>query len=115
MARYFNDGLSGLGAVYDAGGRLEPLRIAGAYLYYERKWAERWISTAGFSALRAKSEGLRPVSDLRRLEYASANLVHRLPTDLYVGAESLWGRAERMDHARVDDTPIQLTARYYLY
>jgi hypothetical protein len=115
IGRYFNDGLSGLGAVYDAGGRLEPLRLSGAYLYYERKWAERWSSTAGFSVLRAESEGLRPASDLRRLEYASANLVHKLATDFYVGAEVLWGRAERVDNAREDDTRIQLSARYYLY
>jgi len=115
VGRYFNDGLSGVGAVYDAGGRLEPLRLSGAYFYYERKWAERWSSTAGFSVLRAESEGLRPATDMRRLEYASANLVHRLATDLYVGAEVLWGRAERVDHAREDDTRIQLSARYYLY
>jgi hypothetical protein len=30
VSRYFNDGLSGLGTVYDAGGRLEPLRLIGA-------------------------------------------------------------------------------------
>jgi len=30
VSRYFNDGLSGLATVYDAGGRLEPLRLIGA-------------------------------------------------------------------------------------
>jgi hypothetical protein len=115
IGRYFNDGLSGLGAVYDAGGSLEPLRLSGAYLYYERKWAERWSTTAGISELRAESDGLRPASDLRRVQYASANLVHRLGTDLYLGAELLWGRAERMDYTQADDTRLQITARYYLY
>jgi hypothetical protein len=115
VGRYFNDGLSSLGAVFDAGGRLEPLKLSGAYLYYERKWAERWSTTAGASVLRTRSEGLRPAEDLRRVEYASANLVHRLAADLFLGAELLWGRAERIDGSRADDTRVQLTARYYVF
>lgn len=115
IGRYYNDGLSDIGAVYDAGGTLEPLKLSGFYLYYERKWAERWTTTAGVSELTAKSEGLRPGGDLRRVRYVSANLVHRLRTDLFLGAELLWGEAERIDRAQADDTRIQLTARYYLY
>jgi len=115
IGRYFNDGLSSIGAVFDAGGRLEPLKLSGAYLYYERKWAERWSTTAGVSVLRTRSEGLRPAEDLRRVEYASANLVHRFAKDLFVGAELLWGRAERIDGSRADDTRVQLTARYYIF
>ena len=115
IGRYFNDGLSDLGAVYDAGGTLEPLKLSGGYLYYERQWAARWTTTAGVSALRTQSEGLRPAGDLKRVEYVSANLVHRARTDLYLGAELLWGRAERIDATRADDTRLQLTARYYLY
>ena len=115
IGRYFNDGLSSLGAVYDAGGTLEPLKLTGAYLYYERTWAERWTTTAGVSALRTRSESLRPAADLQRIEYVSANLVHRLRTNLFLGAEALWGRAERVDATRADDSRIQLTARYYLY
>jgi hypothetical protein len=115
IGRYYNDGLSDLGAVYDAGGTLEPLELAGYYLYYERKWAERWTTTAGVSELRAKSEGLRPAADLRRVRYLSANLVNRLRTNLYLGAELLWGEAERMDDTRADDSRVQVTARYYLY
>jgi hypothetical protein len=115
VGRYYNDGLSDFGAVYDAGGTLEPLKLSGYYLYYERKWAERWTTTAGVSELRAKSEGLRPAADLRRVRYLSANLVNRLRTNLYLGAELLWGEAERMDYTQADDTRVQVTARYYLY
>ena len=115
VSRYFNDGLSGLGTVYDAGGRLEPLRLIGAYLYYERTWAPRWKSVAGVSTLRSDSEGLRPASDLQRIDYVSANLIHRLSTNLFVGAEGLWGKAERIDSTRANDSRVQLTARYYLY
>jgi len=115
IGRYFNDGLSDVGAVYDAGGTLEPLKLSGAYLYYERKWAERWTTTAGVSALRTRSEGMRPATDLQRVEYVSANLVHRLRTNLFLGAELLWGKAERVDGSEADDSRVQLTARYYLY
>jgi len=115
IGRYFNDGLSSLGAVYDAGGTLEPLKLSGGYLYYERRWAPRWTTTAGISVLRTSSEGVRPAADLKEIRYVSANLVHRLRTDLFLGAEMLWGEARRVDHARADDTRIQITARYYLY
>ena len=115
IGRYFNDGLSSIGAVFDAGGRLEPLRLTGAYLYYERKWAERWNTTAGLSELRTDSEGLRPADDLKRVHYASVNLVHRLSADLFLGAELLWGKAERIDGAQQDNSRLQLTARYLIY
>jgi hypothetical protein len=115
IGRYFNDGLSSIGAVLDAGGTLEPLRLTGMYFYYERKWAERWSTTAGLSELRTQSEGLRPADDLKRVQYASVNLVHRLATDLFVGAELLWGNAERQDGAQASDSRLQLTARYLIY
>ena len=115
IAGYFNDGLSGVGAVYNAAGQLEPLEITGWYLYYERKWAARWTSTAGLSELRADSEGLRPATDLRSVRYASANLVHRVTREFFLGGEVLWGRAERINRTSADDVRVQLTARYYLF
>ena len=116
LARYFNDGLSSIGAVFDAGsGTLEPLRLTGMYLYYERKWAARWNTTAGVSELRTKSEGRRPAEDLKRLQYASATLVHQLTTHLYLGAEILWGMAERLDGVQASDSRLQLSARYLVY
>jgi hypothetical protein len=105
ISRYFNDGLSGIGAVY----------VTGVYLYYEREWDARWTSTAGWSELRTDREALQSASDLKRIQYASGNLVHRLTTNLFVGAELLWGQAERADGARADDTRVQLTARYLIY
>ena len=115
ISRYFNDGLSALPAVYDAAGRLEPLRLVGAYLYYERQWAARWKSVGGISTLRSDSQGARPASDLQRIDYVSANLIHRLSANLFVGAEVLWGRAERIDSTRTNDSRVQLTARYYIF
>jgi hypothetical protein len=38
-----------------------------------------------------------------------------LRTNLYLGAELLWGEAERMDATQADDTRVQVTARYYVY
>jgi hypothetical protein len=102
--------------VFDAGsGTLEPLALTGMYLYYERKWAARWSTTAGVSELRTNSEGRRPADDLKRVQYASANLVHRLGTDLYLGAEILWGTAQRQDGVQASDSRVQLTARYLVY
>lgn len=115
IGRYFNDGLGSLGAVFDAGGTLEPLQLTGAYLYYERKWSARWKSVAGVSELRTDSDGLRPAQDLNRLRYASASLLHRLKPDLYLGAELLWGEARRQDGTAASDSRLQLTARYLIF
>jgi hypothetical protein len=106
ISRYFNDGLSSID---------ESQRLTGLYLYYEHEWAARWNSTFGWSELRADGQGSRPASDLKRVQYASANLVHRLGADLVLGAELLWGKAERLDGARTDDSRVQLTARYLIY
>ena len=104
IGRYFNDGLSAIGGV-----------LTGVYLYYERKWAATWTSTAGVSELRTAREGVLPATNLKQVQYASLNLVHRLTTDLYLGGEVLWGSAERQDGARANDSRLQLTARYLVY
>jgi hypothetical protein len=49
------------------------------------------------------------------VDYVSANVIHRLSANLFVGTERLWGRAERIDWTRADDARVQLTARYYVY
>ena len=115
ISRYFNDGLSGIGTVFDDGGTLQPLELTGWYLYYERKWASRWRTTAGVSELRTDSEGLRPAGDLTRMRYSSVNLVHRLSENLLVGAELLYGQARRIDGAEASDTRLHLTARYLIF
>ncbi|HEX6691723.1 MAG TPA: DcaP family trimeric outer membrane transporter [Burkholderiales bacterium] len=115
ISRYFNDGVSSIGAVFDDGVRLEPLELTGWYLYYERQWAARWKTVAGFSELRTDSEGLRPAEDLTRLRYASASLLHKLKPDFFVGAELLYGKAKRQDGVEASDSRLQITARYLIY
>ena len=55
--------------------------------------------------------GARP-DELRRVVYASANLIHRLLPTLLVGGEVLWGRATRIDGATATNTRLQLSVRY---
>src|SRR5262245_32901881 len=106
---YFNDGLSSVG------GTLESPNLHGGYFYYEHKWLSRWSTTAGISELRAKGDDAQPADDLKRVQYASANLVHRLTPNLYLGGELLWGRAERRDGEQASDSRIQLSARYLIF
>ena len=44
--------------------------------------------------------------------YASANLIHRLLPTLLVGAETLWGRATRVDGVTATNARLQLSLRY---
>src|SRR5262245_21340493 len=106
---YFNDGLSSVG------GTLESPKLQGGYFYYEHQWLSRWSTTAGISELRAKGDDAQPADDLKRVQYASANLVHRLTPNLYLGGEPLRGMAERQNGAQASDSRIQLSARYLIF
>jgi hypothetical protein len=116
IARYFNDGLSSVGSLAFTSDGLEPIRVSGAFLYYERNWSDRWRSTFGGSALwSGGTAGRRPASDLKQLDYVSANLLHRLSRNLFVGGEVLWGRATEVSGERASDTRVQLSVRYMIY
>lgn len=115
IGRYFNDPLSATGLAREPGGRLELVRSSGATLYYQRQWAPDWMSVAGVSALRIGDEGLRPADSLKRVAYASVNLVHRLTPRAIVGGELLWGEATRVSGASASNTRLQLSFRYLIF
>ena len=114
IGRYFNDALSPTGVAPGSDGRLDLVRTSGVTLYYQRQWAPEWMTNAGASTLWAGNDGTRPGGELRRVTYASANLMHQpLPT-LIVGAEALWGWATRVDGATATNARLQLTLRYLI-
>jgi hypothetical protein len=116
VGRYFNDPLSATGVALGTGRQLELLRSSGITLYYQHKWAPDWMTVAGASTLWTASDGvLRRPDELRRVVYASANLVHRLTPTLIVGGELLWGEAIRVDGVSATNARVQLTARYLIF
>jgi hypothetical protein len=115
VGRYFNDPISSTGVALEPGGRLALVRQSGATLYYQRKWAPAWMSVAGASALWISTDALRSADALRRISYASANLIHLLTPELLVGAELLWGRATRVDGADATNLRLQLSLRYLIF
>jgi hypothetical protein len=116
VGRYFNDPLSATGVALERGGvGLELVRTSGATLYYQRKWSENWMSVAGASSLWVGTDGLRSPESLRRVVYASANLVHRLTPTLIVGMEALWGEATRVDGASATNVRLQISVRYLIF
>lgn len=112
IGRYFNDSLSATGIALDAEDRLRLFRSTGATLYYQHRWAPDWMSVAGASTLWAASNTERLPDELRRLTYVSANLIHRLLPTLSVGAETLWGRATRVDGVTATNARLQVSLRY---
>ena len=46
------------------------------------------------------------------MTYVSANLIHRLLPTLLVGAETLWGKATRVDGVTATNARLQLSVRY---
>ena len=112
IGRYFNDALSSTGVALDSDGRLDLVRSTGATLYYQRQWAPEWTTVAGASTLWAGNDGGRAADELRRVTYASANLIYRWTPTLHVGGEVLWGQATRVDGATATNTRLQLMLRY---
>jgi hypothetical protein len=116
VGRYFNDPLSSTGVALGTDRRFELLRTSGVTLYYQHKWAPDWMTVAGASTLWTSDDGvLRRPDELRRVVYASANLLHRLTATLIVGGEVLWGEATQVGGASATNVRVQLSLRYLIF
>jgi hypothetical protein len=116
VGRYFNDPLSSTGVALGTNGRFDLLRSSGVTLYYQHKWAPDWMSVAGASTLwTTDDDQIRQPDELRRVVYASANLLHRLTPTLIVGGEVLWGEATQVGGASATNTRVQLSLRYLIF
>jgi hypothetical protein len=115
VGRYFNDPLSSTGVALASDRRLELVRSSGLTLYYQHKWTPDWMTVAGASTLWIDTDGFRQPDELRRVVYASANLIHRLTPTLFVGGEVLWGQATRVDGASATNARVQLSVRYLVF
>jgi hypothetical protein len=111
IGRYFNDSVSGSGLGIGVDDRLQLIRSSSTTLYYQHYWHPDWMSVAGASTLWASDAGTRPPDALRRLVYASANIVHRLLPNFLIGAEALWGRATQVNGASATNARLQLSLR----
>jgi hypothetical protein len=116
VGRYFNDPLSSTGVALGTNGRFDLLRSSGVTVYYQHKWAPDWMSVAGASTLwTSDDDQIRRPDELRRVVYASANLLHRLTPTLIVGGEVLWGEATQVGGASATNTRVQLSVRYLIF
>ena len=115
VGRYFNDPLSATGVALGSDRRLELVRSSGVTLYYQHKWAPDWMTVAGASTLWVSDDDLRPPDALRRVVYASANLLHRLTPTLIVGGEVLWGEATQVGGVSATNVRMQLSVRYLVF
>jgi len=116
VGRYFNDPVSSTGVALGTDRRFELLRSSGVTLYYQHKWAPDWMTVAGASTLWTSDDGeLRRPEELRRVVYASANLLHRLTPMLIVGGEVLWGEGTQVGGASATNLRVQLSVRYLIF
>jgi hypothetical protein len=116
IGRYFNDPISATGVGLADDRSLETLRNSGVTLYYQRKWTPDWMTVAGASTLWIDADGaLRRPDELKRIVYASANLIHRLTPTLVVGAELMWGEATRESGEDATNTRVQFSVRYLFF
>jgi hypothetical protein len=73
------------------------------------------MTVAGASTLWVSNDGLRPPDALRRVVYASANLLHRLTPTLIVGGEVLWGEATQVGGTSATNARVQISVRYLIF
>ena len=91
------------------------MRSSGLTLYYQHKWTPDWMTIGGASTLWVSDDGLRLPDELKRVVYASVNLVHRLTPTLIVGGELLWGEATRVDGTSATNVRVLLSVRYLVF
>jgi hypothetical protein len=115
VGRYFNDPLSSTGLALGTNGQFDLVRSSGVTLYYQHKWAPDWMTVGGASTLWVSTDELRRPDELRRVVYASVNLLHRLTPTLIVGGEVLWGEATRVDGTSATNARVQLSVRYLIF
>ncbi len=115
VGRYFNDPLSSTGVALGTNRQVELVRSSGVTLYYQHKWAPEWMTVAGASTLWVSTDGLRRADELKRVTYASVNLLHRLTPTLIVGGEVLWGKARQVGGASATNARVQLSVRYLIF
>jgi hypothetical protein len=115
VGRYFNDPLSATGLALSTSNELELVRSTGTTLYYQHQWAPDWLSVAGTSLLWMNNDGQRLPESLRQIWYTSVNLIHTLTPTLYVGAETLWGKATQVDGTDATNLRLQLSLRYLIF
>jgi len=115
VGRYLNDPLSATGLALNASNQLELVRSSGATLYYQHQWAPDWMSVGGASTLWVSDDGQRLPDSLRRIWYVSVNLIHALTPTLYVGAETLWGQAVRVNGDDATNLRLHLAVRYLIF
>ena len=73
------------------------------------------MTVAGASTLWISTGGLRQPDELKRVIYASVNLVHRLTPTLIVGGEVLCGEATQVGGASATNLRLQLSLRYLIF
>jgi len=116
VGRYFNDRSARPASRWGPTGGSSCCAARASTLYYQHKWAPDWMTVAGASTLWTSDDGvLRRPEELRRVVYASANLIHRLTPTLIVGGEVLWGEATQVGGASATNMRVQLSVRYLLF
>jgi hypothetical protein len=92
VGRYVQDLNDGYGAYVTDDGELRLIGFFGAYLSYKHYWVAHMTSsvTYGYAQV-APSEHLDP-SAYHRTHYVQANFVWSPVSNLFIGAEQLWGR-----------------------
>lgn len=115
VGRYFNDPLSSSGLARGPGGRATLVRTSGLTLYYQRQWADDWMSVLGVSTLWVNTRGERPADASRRSIYASLNLLWRVTPMFIAGVEGLFGHLTRVGGDSAFNLRGQLSVRYMIF
>lgn len=115
---YFTDSGVDIGIQRNPGDPVHPivgkaLPIMGFVGYYEHPWNRNLSTVVGYSyEYTWNTNGQAPTS-LKRIDYATANLLYTPTPGVTIGSEMQWGRRESFtDEFTANDTRIQFTFKY---
>jgi hypothetical protein len=121
IASYMNDGGMDMGpnvAVIQQPGSLvlvpsaEAVELFGMTAYVDLNWSERWTSSIGYSFDQVENTTYQTPTAFHKGEYASANLLWHPSSNIFTGAELLWGQRTDNDGAKGSDLRLQYSLHW---
>jgi hypothetical protein len=116
IASYMNDGGMDMGPNVDVvavpGSLLlvpsaEAVKLFGMTAYVDFNWSKQWTSSLGYSFDKVDNTSFQTETAFRKGQYASVNLLWHPASNLYTGAELLWGKRNDNNGRSGTDTRVQ--------
>jgi hypothetical protein len=85
----------------------EAVKLFGMTAYVDFNWSKQWTSSLGYSFDKVHNTSFQTETAFHKGQYASVNLLWHPASNLYTGAELLWGKRNDNNGRSGTDTRVQ--------